>query len=257
LRVALVVDNPARDLDGLVLVARALVAKGARALLVPMYQQGVDVPLLAPEVVVANFVRPANLDLLRGYRELGARVVVLDTEGGVLSSRGANAPTTWARRFHAAGHAALVDRYCFWGPTLAEAFAAERALPAEKIRVTGCPRFDFCFAPWRGALARPERDYVLVDTNFSAVNPRFARGGERAALVAAGWEPGYGHVSSAEEWDDYEWSWTGSLTAWALTEADEAGRASALQIACTHREEWLAGYRGQLGFVTVVLHDAR
>jgi SAM-dependent methyltransferase len=74
---------------------------------------------------------------------------------------------------------------------------------------------------------------------------------------AAGWEPGYGHISSAEEWDDYEWSWTGSLTAWALTEAGETDRASALQIACTHREEWLAGYRGQLGFVTVVLHDAQ
>jgi len=74
---------------------------------------------------------------------------------------------------------------------------------------------------------------------------------------AGGWEPGYGHVSSAEEWDDYEWSWTGSLTAWALTEADEAGRDSALSIACTHREEWLAGYRGQLGFLTLVLHDAR
>jgi SAM-dependent methyltransferase len=72
---------------------------------------------------------------------------------------------------------------------------------------------------------------------------------------AAGWEPGYGHVSSAEEWDDYEWSWTGSLTEWALTQAGQADRASALAMAGTHREEWLAGYRGQLGFVTLVLHD--
>lgn len=29
-------------------------------------------------------------------------------------------------------------------------------------------------------------------------------------------EPGYGHVSTLEEWDDYEWSWTGSFIAWAL-----------------------------------------
>jgi SAM-dependent methyltransferase len=72
---------------------------------------------------------------------------------------------------------------------------------------------------------------------------------------AAGYEPGYGHVSSAEEWDDYEWSWTGSLTDWALTEAGDADRASALSIASTHRDEWLAGYRGQLGFVSLVLHD--
>ena len=31
-----------------------------------------------------------------------------------------------------------------------------------------------------------------------------------------GFEVGYAHVSSAEEWDDYEWSWTGSLVARAL-----------------------------------------
>jgi SAM-dependent methyltransferase len=77
------------------------------------------------------------------------------------------------------------------------------------------------------------------------------------AARAAGYEPGYGHVSSAEEWDDYEWSWTGSLTEWALTDAGDADRASALAMAGTHRDEWLAGYRGQLGFLTVVLHDAR
>jgi SAM-dependent methyltransferase len=77
------------------------------------------------------------------------------------------------------------------------------------------------------------------------------------AARAAGYEPGYGHVSSPEEWDDYEWSWTGALTEWALTEAGPEDRASALAMAGTHREEWLAGYRGQLGFLTVVLLDAR
>jgi SAM-dependent methyltransferase len=77
------------------------------------------------------------------------------------------------------------------------------------------------------------------------------------AARSAGYEPGYGHVSSAEEWDDYEWSWTGSLTAWALTEASDDDRDRALAVAGTHREEWLTGYRGQLGFLTVVLHDTR
>ncbi len=77
------------------------------------------------------------------------------------------------------------------------------------------------------------------------------------AVRAEGYEPGFGHVSSPEEWDDYEWSWTGSLTEWALTEAGEPDRSSALAMAGTHREEWLAGYRNQLGFVTVVLHDTR
>lgn len=72
---------------------------------------------------------------------------------------------------------------------------------------------------------------------------------------AAGYEGGYGHVSSPDECDDYEWSWTGALTEWALTEAGPQDRGSALAMAGTHREEWLAGYRGQLGFLTLVLRD--
>ena len=75
-------------------------------------------------------------------------------------------------------------------------------------------------------------------------------------VQAAGWEPGYGHVSSLAEWDHYEFSWTGSLTAWALHEApSEAEREAALAIAREHRTAWLRGWRQHLGFVTVVLHD--
>jgi SAM-dependent methyltransferase len=72
---------------------------------------------------------------------------------------------------------------------------------------------------------------------------------------AAGFEPGWGHVSSAEEWDDYEWSWTGALAGWALTEATGQEAAEALELARSHRRAWLAGYRGRLGFLTVVLRD--
>lgn len=58
------------------------------------------------------------------------------------------------------------------------------------------------------------------------------------------------------EWDDYEWSWAGSLTEWALREAlTDDDRREALEIARAHHDEWLRGYRGQLGFVTVVLYD--
>jgi SAM-dependent methyltransferase len=77
-------------------------------------------------------------------------------------------------------------------------------------------------------------------------------------VQAAGWEPGYGHVSSLAEWDEYEFSWTGSLTAWALHEAPtEDERTGALAIAQEHRAAWLRGWRGVLGFATLVLHDVR
>ena len=79
-----------------------------------------------------------------------------------------------------------------------------------------------------------------------------------AGLVAVaaehGWAVTYAHVSSAEEWDDYEWSWTGSLTEWALrADTEPPDREQALEAADEHRRQWLEGYRGELGFLTAVL----
>ncbi len=74
---------------------------------------------------------------------------------------------------------------------------------------------------------------------------------------ATGWAVTYAHVSSAEEWDDYEWSWTGSLTEWALRPGTHpADRAHVLEVADEHRSGWLEGYRGELGFLTAVLARA-
>jgi SAM-dependent methyltransferase len=72
-------------------------------------------------------------------------------------------------------------------------------------------------------------------------------------VTAEGWVPVYGHVSSRHELDDYEWSWTGSLAAWAL-DHDEP---DALAIAADHRDGWLRGYRDSFGFVTLVLARGR
>ncbi|MEV0981698.1 class I SAM-dependent methyltransferase [Streptomyces sp. NPDC049915] len=72
-------------------------------------------------------------------------------------------------------------------------------------------------------------------------------------VVADGWIPVHAHISTRHELDAYEWSWTGSLAAWALDHAGEPGSAQALQAATTHRSEWLHGYRDAFGFVTLVL----
>jgi SAM-dependent methyltransferase len=69
----------------------------------------------------------------------------------------------------------------------------------------------------------------------------------------AGWTPVYAHVSDIAEWDNYEWSWTGSLTEWALDNPGHPDAAGALAVAREHREQWLRGYRKVLGFVTLVL----
>jgi hypothetical protein len=71
-----------------------------------------------------------------------------------------------------------------------------------------------------------------------------------------GFEPSFGHVSTTAEWDAYEFSWTGSLVDWAVRDAPTTeDRDQALAAAREHRDSWLGGWRRQLGFATLVLHD--
>ncbi|MFC5034729.1 MULTISPECIES: hypothetical protein [Streptomyces] len=60
-------------------------------------------------------------------------------------------------------------------------------------------------------------------------------------------------VSTLQVWDDYEWSWTGSLSQWALDHPEHPDNGEALKAAAEHRHTWLHGYRGTLGFVTLLL----
>lgn len=172
-RICLIVDNPLRDLDGVALLAWQLARQGAECFLVPMYTQGFDVPALQPDVVVANYVRRNNLDLLKQYKRAGMRVAVLDTEGAI--SRSAE---LYAHMVGMSGCKDFVDLYCVWGDEQRDAFIAQGVMPAERVRVTGCPRYDFCAPKWRPALAPSGESpgFVLINTNFPVVNPRFSSG---------------------------------------------------------------------------------
>lgn len=183
--VCLVVDNPLRDLEGLVLLARELVCRGAIATLVPMYEQGFDVPALRPDLVLLNYTRPNNADLIKSYKRAGILVGVLDTEG-----IGGKDPDQFAQMVKNVGRTDLVDLYCVWGRAQHAAFLRNGTVPAELLHATGCPRFDFCAAPWRAALPQPSvaPGFVLINTNFPTVNPRFSSSSlnEENSMVQAG-----------------------------------------------------------------------
>ena len=71
------------------------------------------------------------------------------------------------------------------------------------------------------------------------------------AVLEQGMTPLQVTVSSEREWDDYEWSWVGTLEEHALAnpgeEAEEIRAAAA-----RHRDGYVNGYRGLLGFAAVV-----
>ncbi|MBR0757034.1 hypothetical protein JQ604_33040 [Bradyrhizobium jicamae] len=186
--ICLIVDNPLRDLEGLVLLGRQLATRGARVTLVPMYEQGFDVPALRPDLVVVNYTRPNNADLIKSYKRAGILVGVLDTEG----TGGKNADQ-FAEIVKTTGCPDLVDFYCVWGQAQYVAFRDHGTVPEKLLHATGCPRFDFCAAPWREALPRPSigSGYVLINTNFPVANPRFSSGPahEEQAMIDVGYTP--------------------------------------------------------------------
>lgn len=74
-------------------------------------------------------------------------------------------------------------------------------------------------------------------------------------VVADGWTPVHGHISTRAELDAYEWAWTGSLTRWALDHPEDPGSAQALETAADHRTGWLRQYRDSFGFVHLILRS--
>ena len=189
MRVGIIVDHPKRDLDGIIMMSHALTSGGHTALIIPNYEQATDVPLLDLDIIVVNFARPANFELVKGYVKQNIKVVVMDTEAGVMAEQGANSPNQLSQFIKDSGFSDLLSGYIFWGSTLYSVFKENNVLPDSKLFLTGVPRFDFTSAQWRKLLTYKRNDYVLVNCNFPIVNPRFVSSAdsEIETMVQAGW----------------------------------------------------------------------
>ncbi len=175
------------------MLGHALAKHGVETALIPLYDQAVDVPLLGLDGLIINYARPVNLELVRGYKDSGLPVWVLDTEGGVLADDGANSPQRLATYIRDSGYSKLLAGYFFWGGTLHEAFVRHSGMDVRQLHLTGCPRFDFAATRWRGLLKHDRKGYILINANFTLVNPLFAKSPEEElrTLIAAGWKEDY------------------------------------------------------------------
>lgn len=193
MRVGLVLDNPRRDLNGLVLLAYQLLKAGHDVFIVPMYEQGYDVPLLKLDFLVVNYARLVNKEHLSAYKDLGIKVAVLDTEGGVILNDGPLSAQGWANMLKATELNTLIDFYFTWGPRVRDAFVAAGTFPADRVFSTGAPRYDFCGTKWRPFLGSNDAQFILVNTNFSSINPKFSKGedAELNAFLSAGYTHEY------------------------------------------------------------------
>jgi len=175
-RVALIVDNPYRDLPGLVLVAYRLCHEGVTCYLVPFNLQNNEIWFLNPDFVLLNYLRRNNESLAEILAQIGICFGVLDTEGAVLQSIDSFARTMATDQ----SVREKTSVFCSWGPGFVEHARSAGWYGADQMAVTGSPRFDYYAAPWREAAlgaASGERycgsDLVLVNGNFPIANPQF------------------------------------------------------------------------------------
>ena len=175
-RVALITDNPYRDLPGIVLVARRLAAEGVTCYLVPMNLEWREVGALAPDVVLLTNIRRPRQEFARRLVEAGIAVGVLETEGGVMPDFDTYTTMTGPdpdlfRR---------LSVFCAWGPRVAAHARDSGWYEPGQIVVTGAPRFDLYAPQWRQAalaasssLAAYHHPLILVNGSFPRANPRF------------------------------------------------------------------------------------
>lgn len=171
MKIGLVLDNPQRDFVGIALLTHQFLNKGHEVYVVPMYDQGYDVPLLGLDAIFVNYARTANLEFMRSYKEMGLSVFVLDTEGGLMPETGMWSPEAWAKRVRDIGANRYIDLYFFWGSRHQSAFARYSGITQDRLHVTGSPRYDICHEKWRALLHSDRSGYVLVNLNFPSINP--------------------------------------------------------------------------------------
>ncbi|MBW3589267.1 MAG: hypothetical protein KY429_07600 [Actinobacteria bacterium] len=175
-RVALVVDNPNRDLPGLVLLGRYLCSQDLTCYLVPMNLQNLELLALAPDFVVFNYLRSNNEDHVRRLHRANISYGCLDTEGGVVSKEIFQAVAPKSRDV-------LADAsfYAAWGPASADMVQKAGLYSSDQVAITGNPRFDFYVDPWKKP-ALETSDYaeffqgksILFNGTFPLANPGFS-----------------------------------------------------------------------------------
>ena len=189
MKIAFSIDNPQRDLKGILLISKYLIEKDHEVFLIPMHTLSIDVFFINPDVMVFNYVRPNNEKLIRRVKDFGIKTFILDTEGGVLSKNGFDSPKKWAENFKLKKYKDIVDGYFFWGAEQFNSFKEKSGLGKDSIHLTGSPRYDQCFPRWKKLIKKINENHILINTNFSSINPKFSRDKktEKETFKSTGW----------------------------------------------------------------------
>jgi surface carbohydrate biosynthesis protein len=129
------IETTKRELEGVFLVAAKLAARGNRVYIGPKYQLDYRLKQLKPEIYIGTRADETNYGLLKTLKKSGCKVVIVDTEGGIMIEE------QYKTRHYGPG-LQQTDLFFAWGSIGADIIDGLKQLPANAIKVSGAPWFD-------------------------------------------------------------------------------------------------------------------
>ena len=172
IKIAIIIDHPDRDLDGLILLSHFFLRKNYEIMLVPMYYHSFEIPFIKPDIILFNNIGEHNSKFIKRYKSYGCTIALLNSEEGIRSVKmGADHPLKMAQLFKKNKYYKYIDLYFCWGSYVARLMKKYSGMKSENIIVSGCPKYDLCSQKIRKKIFSPKIIYdVMINTNFQATN---------------------------------------------------------------------------------------
>jgi len=165
--IAFIIDHPNRELPYLVKLAENFLSEINNVFIVPMYD--IDDFFLSSQfaeikVIVFNYIRKNNLKKIEFSHAAGKINVIYDTEG---------APDEFTNLLKTVeDELKYIDLYLFWGSGQLDQLKKRINFKVDAEVVGFLRHINNDFKNYEN-LKISKKKYVLVNTNFSAINPRF------------------------------------------------------------------------------------
>lgn len=192
-RLIIPVENQVRELDAKLLLACVAAERGFPVLIGSRTYVNFAMPFLPRGVFFAKSLRAQSGRMMNYIHQLGHDIIAWDEESLVRY----DAPDYYPWRY-SSDTFRLLGHLFAWGADDAEFFTRYEYYPGTPIHVTGNPRIDLlrpelrvAFKPDADALRERYGDFILINTNFSFVNPFVPELG----LIQPGDAPGEVRVS--------------------------------------------------------------
>ena len=190
MRIAVIVDSPARDLQACTLICAEL-SRNHDCYLISFSNASLEIFQLWPDLVLLNYIRSTNEGLINKLIQCGIAYSVLDTEGGVHMDIPNTNETTYTMTL--TQDPRLRDNICqyfVWGELLYHNLIQRKIFQTHKIHCLGTPRMDFFSQPLVKSITNSlsinylSRPMILINTSFAGNNPRYStKAGEMNSLI--------------------------------------------------------------------------